>query len=286
MNFFSSYWVVKYREDKKGKWISCPGLKGGWVADPFIYTFNGCTVIFAEIMEYRTGKGYIGCSVWNGNRFGKWFPIIREDWHLSYPLVFEYHNKVYMIPEQYQSNEIALYECEIFPNKWKRMVPLLEGGEYVDSTILFQDGDTWLFSLKLSEKDKKRESLVRMHLKNLEEIDKYEVLFESGAEFRRPAGNFIVDGVRILRPAQDCEKIYGGGLLLYAVEECTRESYVEKEVKRYYVDNLNLGKDKKKYIGIHTYNRDVVSNIEVIDLKQKRIVPIELFFKALRRIGK
>ena len=286
MRVFSSYWVIKYRDNPKSDWTDCPRLKNGWVADPFIYTFNGCTAVFAEIMDYRTGKGYIGCSVWDGDGFGSWMPVIQEKWHLSYPLIFELDQKLYMIPEQYQSKEIAFYECETFPNKWRRLSPLVKGGEYVDNTILFQNEDIWIFSLKLSETEKNKGSFVRMHLKSISEIDKVDILFETASDCRRPAGNFIIYEGNIFRPAQDCKKIYGGGLILYKVEECTSERYEEKEFRRVYADDLAVIKKTEKYIGIHTYNRDCVSNIEVIDLKQKKIIPRELFYKFLRRIEK
>ena len=38
---------------------------------------------------------------------------------LSYPYLFKYDTKLYMCPETSQNNDIRIYECEIFPLKWK-----------------------------------------------------------------------------------------------------------------------------------------------------------------------
>ena len=50
--------------------------------------------IFAELYDYIRCRGILGYIKYDGKQFGKWKPIIIENWHLSYSLIFEYGDDV------------------------------------------------------------------------------------------------------------------------------------------------------------------------------------------------
>ena len=41
-----------------------------------------------------------------------------EEFHLSYPYLFEFKDDLYMCPETGEKGEIRLYKCIDFPLKW------------------------------------------------------------------------------------------------------------------------------------------------------------------------
>lgn len=164
MRIRMGHWTIAYRKDGNSGWRLMKNPKGGWAADPFLFECDGRIFLFAEIMSYQTGKGYIGFCEWNGKNFGEWKTAIKERWHLSYPNVFEWKGKIYMLPEQYQSGEIALYESVRFPAEWRRLTPLVHDGQYVDSTVLFQDERAWLFTLCMNPDKHSEGKLLRAEL--------------------------------------------------------------------------------------------------------------------------
>ena len=44
--------------------------------------------------------------------------VLEENFHLSFPFVFEDSGNLYMIPETAENQQIRLYECISFPEKW------------------------------------------------------------------------------------------------------------------------------------------------------------------------
>lgn len=285
MRFKKGHWAIAYRESRNRNWMLVKNPRGGWAADPFLFKHNGKIFLFAEIMSYQAGKGYIGYCEWNGKSFGEWKTAIKEEWHLSYPDVFEWNGKVYMIPEQYQSGEIALYESVQFPSKWKRLSPLANDGEYVDSTVLFRDDRAWLFTLRMNPKKHSEGQLLRAELFSAERLGKFEVIDEVGGLYKRPGGNFVKNNERIYRAAQNCDGGYGSGLIFYLVERCDDTGYEEREEKRINPEAVVGKMDRKsEYIGIHTYNE--CGGMEVVDLKRLLFRMDESFYRMKRKINR
>lgn len=281
MKLIKSHWIIAYRRNKN--WIFVENPEEGWAADPFLFKYNDRVFLFAEIMSYRTGKGYIGCCEWNGEGFGTWRKVIKEEWHLSYPNVFEWNGKIYMLPEQYQSGEIALYECLRFPTEWKRLSPLKDGGQYVDSTVLFQNGEAWLFTLRMNSKKHSEGKLLRAKLFSPEQLGTFEIIDALGGLYKRPGGHFLLCNGKTYRVAQNCDGEYGRGLVFYLVNKCDDIGYQEEEEKRIYSGTVVDGMEGRKYIGIHTYNR--CGDMEVIDLKYKEFLMEEFIWRVKRKIG-
>lgn len=281
MKIKMQYWQIAYKKKEEDRWTLVDNPREGWAADPFLFEYNKEIYLFAEIMSYKTGKGYIGYCKYDGRRFGMWEVAIKEEWHLSYPNIFEWNGKIYILPEQYQSGEIALYECVQFPLKWKRHLPLRDDGQYADSTVLLQDDRVWLFTLCMNPERHSEGKLLRAELFSPEKLGKFEVIDKVGGLYKRPGGHFFLSNGSIYRVAQNCDGGYGRGLIFYLVEKCDDEGYEETECKRIDVKAIN-GINCNIYSGIHTYNR--CKGLEVVDLKRMVVNPEETFFRLYRKV--
>ena len=66
--------------------------------------------------------------------------------HLSYPNVFEYDGRIYMMPESGHNNDIRLYEMAEDLQSCRFVKSLIEGANFVDSTIFRHDNVNYLFT--------------------------------------------------------------------------------------------------------------------------------------------
>ena len=94
-------------------------------------------------------------KVWPADRFADLFqalaggPLavhdaIEEPYHLSYPYLLELDGRLYCVPETHQAREVALYELERFPDRWRRVTSLLSDIVLVDATPFNHGGLWWL----------------------------------------------------------------------------------------------------------------------------------------------
>ena len=89
-------------------------------ADPHAIQLNGKYYIFIEEFLSAKNKGHI--SVIELDQLGNWkapVKVLERGYHLSYPFIFEWNNKFYMIPESHENKSIDLYECIEFPYAWR-----------------------------------------------------------------------------------------------------------------------------------------------------------------------
>ncbi len=274
--FIGGIWYVGYRDKKdnqKSRYEIVLPPKGQWLADPFLYEFDGRHYLFVE--QYFTQKHRAGIGVYE---FVDGVPVnnevvIENKYHMSYPCVFYHNGNHYMIPESSANNTIDLYVAESFPYGWKHDAILLTGEKYVDSTV-YKDGDNlYLLSYK---KDGSQWKLVVFLLdidnKALTRISEKVYPDNTG----RPAG-FIYNDKGLFRPSQDCSLKYGEALIINKIDSINNDGYNEHPVSRI------LSSDIKCPINIHrvhTINHD--SQYEVVDLFEEKF---DLFhgWKILKR---
>src|SRR6267142_1181613 len=71
-----------------------------FVADPFMIRANDSWHMFFEVFNRETLKGEIGLAISaNGRSWTYQRIVLQEDFHLSYPYVFEWEGEHYMVPE-------------------------------------------------------------------------------------------------------------------------------------------------------------------------------------------
>ena len=99
-----------------------------FVADPFIINANGSWYMFFEVLEKSPDRGLISYAVSeDGFSWNYGGVVLREQFHLSYPYVFEWDGNYYLIPETAEAESVRLYKAVDFPTRWSFVQELLVG---------------------------------------------------------------------------------------------------------------------------------------------------------------
>ena len=135
---FSKKWndVILWRSQR----ISNP--KNRFLADPFVIKQNGSHFCFVEDFDYNSNKGSISAYKITPSGYEAIGVVLEEDFHLSFPFIFEYENEIFMCPETHEKKEIRLYKCIDFPRKWEFHTTLMKNVSAAD-TIIFKNKDRW-----------------------------------------------------------------------------------------------------------------------------------------------
>lgn len=247
-----------------------------WRADPFLFEHNGETYIFAELFDRLKGKGKIGVAKIKNGKCGKFKICLDLPWHLSYPCVYKQNNEIYMVPECARSGKITVYKSKNFPYEWEEAYVLYEGAG-VDTTPVQIEGHPFGFFTTLKTKDNKKNNCL-YYIDN--ESKQAKLLIENDLTVRS-AGLIFNLGNRLLRPSQDCEITYGGGLYFKEMVSLPFKEYSEKKFLRIDASDIHVDQCSTYYNGIHTYNQ--TKQYEIIDLSYDVKKNIQFF---LRRVIK
>ncbi|MFN4254010.1 MAG: hypothetical protein ACK4Q5_03255 [Saprospiraceae bacterium] len=214
------------------------------LADPFLFVKNGRLHLFVEVKNtFEPGK--IKCYVTDDLQHWDDLGVVLEaDFHLSYPFVFEHEGEVYMMPESEANREIALYRATDFPRCWQKEKVILEGA-FNDSSLIFNENRWWLFTSKGYDE---------LHIFHSDSpfgawaavppppprppegeaetppSGGRGAILASISHGRNGGGPFRWHG-QLLRAAQDCSAVYGGGLHLRRIEKLTPTEYLEADFR-------------------------------------------------------
>ena len=118
----------------------------GFVADPFLFHEGESWYMFFEAYNQSTQQGDIGLATSSDGLHWSYSGIVlNESIHVSYPFVFKFDGRYYMLPESYQAYQVRLYEAADFPYTWTHISTLATGRDFVDPTILRHNNKWWLF---------------------------------------------------------------------------------------------------------------------------------------------
>nr|XP_017253562.1 PREDICTED: glycosyltransferase family protein 64 protein C5 isoform X2 [Daucus carota subsp. sativus] len=157
-----------------------------------------------------------------------------EDWHLSYPYVFNYNGQIYMMPESSKNGELCLYRAEHFPLEWTLEKVMLRR-PLVDSVLFVHDGKYWILGSAIGGIGSKHNGRLeiwysssplgpwKQHRKN----PSYDTKFLMGA--RNGGRPFIYNG-SLYRVGQDSGGTYGKRLRLFRIDKLTPTDFIEVEV--------------------------------------------------------
>ena len=237
----------------------------GWryYADPFPIAHDGRTWLFVEEYPYATGKGIISAAPLDAD--GKPQtprPVLETDSHLSYPHIFHHDGALWMVPESEQANEVALYRCTRFPDRWEKAALLLADIRASDATIMRDErGRFWMFAT--TRPDGWASSWDALSLFMADELTGpwlphpgNPVLLDAAAA--RPGGAMFRHGGRWWRPVQDSHAGYGAALALYRLDALTPARFAQSLMRHI---------DPRPLHGLHTLN--VVAGVEAIDVFDK-----------------
>ena len=232
-------------------------------ADPFIFTNNRQKWLFVEELNYKTGKGVISCARVSGpETCERPRPVLERPYHLSYPNVFRHAGEIYMIPESADNRTVELYRATSFPFQWELSKLLLQDVALYDATLLQHKNRWWLFAAISHEDGSAFDELAIYHSESLDGPWQPHPLnpVKSDCRSSRPAGQIIVDGERILRPAQDCEHSYGDALVWHEIDELSLHGFSEHKVARW------SGIGTLRGDGLHTFNCE--GDFAVVDIRR------------------
>ena len=197
-------------------------------ADPFLFVKGDTLYLFYEEQRGNKGKGILkmistkDLKIWT-----KDVVILEESFHLSYPNVFEYDGRIYMMPESGHNNDIRLYEMAEDMQSCRFVKSLIEGANFVDSTIFRHDNVNYLFT-SVYKGNSQYEGRLYIGDGNLENWHAHpQSPFSADNKNARCVGTIIVDGRTCFRIAQDCSGNYGSGLNAISIDELTPLSYRE-----------------------------------------------------------
>lgn len=117
-----------------------------FLADPFVYSRDGHDYCFVEDLDYATGLGFITAYELGPRGATELGTVIKEDFHLSFPYLFEFEGQLYMIPETSQNRDIRVYECVDFPLQWRLKTVLMSDVPAADTMVFFRGGTWWMLT--------------------------------------------------------------------------------------------------------------------------------------------
>ena len=195
------------------------------VADPFFLVVDGRFYLFFEVLNRATARGEIAYATSaDGLTWQYGASVLREPFHLSYPMVFTHGDDFYMIPETRQAAAVRLYRAAHFPGGWQFVGELLRG-PFADSTVIWHAARWWLFAAR---------GLDELRLFHSQELTHgwtehpASPLWPGNRRYSRPAGRILVVDGRLLRFAQDGWPTYGSRVHAFAIDALTPTTYAEQ----------------------------------------------------------
>jgi hypothetical protein len=233
-----------------------PPRKTFW-ADPFIAFQEGCCFVLFEEFRYgfwgRTqgGKGTImAVERFPDKAWGEPTLILERDYHLSYPFVFQWQKRFYMLPETSENRTIELYEEIEFPWRWRFYKTIMSGVSALDTTLHQAYGRWWMFTCMQTE------GAANRYLHLFSSLDPVSGGWQphplnpivSDCRCARPAGGIFFDGRHWIRPGQDCSRDYGRAVEFRRILRLDENGYAEEPAGRF-------GPEKfRDAAGVHTWN--------------------------------
>lgn len=145
-------WSVAFQEGRDWKSIvMCraniiPNPPNHFLADPFVIKVGERVCCFVEDYNYEIQRGCISTYELKGDEQTRIGEVIIEPFHMSFPYLFKFKDKLYMCPETCENRDIRIYECVEFPTQWRFVMSIMTDVAAVDSMIFFRDGSWWLMT--------------------------------------------------------------------------------------------------------------------------------------------
>ncbi|XP_071721828.1 LOW QUALITY PROTEIN: glucosamine inositolphosphorylceramide transferase 1-like [Rutidosis leptorrhynchoides] len=240
--------------------VSGSGYPSNFVADPFLYVQGDTFYLFYETKNSITMQGDIGFQKarLKGVTWEQLGIVLDEDWHLSFPYVFNYLGQIYMMPEGRQKGEVRVYRAVDFPMRWT-LEKIVLRKPLIDAFSIYHDDQYYLFGTDDSGFGAKKNGELEIwyassplgpfkpHKRNpIYNIDK-----SSGA--RNGGRPFVYNG-NLYRVGQDCGETYGHRTRVFRVEILTKDEYREVEVP---ISLVNTNKSLNAWNGARYHHLDV-----------------------------
>ena len=256
----SSFWNIGFVEEDIKEvlrsdhlhihWLQHP-YKDRWFADPFFLRVDEHSIILlVEEFRYQDKKGRLTKLTVNRANYQleDVKTILEEPTHLSFPFIYRKDDSVLIIPESSKSGQTDVYVYDEVTDEVKKIstfchLPL------TDAVLVdMPDGKQYVLSTKEPTPNKDHLQIYAADTESwkMTEIPLQDVLFDS--RIARNAGDvFEVDGV-MYRPAQDCNKGYGHGVVIQQISYHDGQ-FAFETIRTFFSDNPEFD------MGYHTFNR-------------------------------
>lgn len=257
-----------------------------WYADPILMEVDHIHYVFMEVFDRKRQKGLIGYSTLDGGCMSSPRIVLEENWHLSFPMIFSYHDTFYMIPESSEINCLCLYRCTSFPDHWELCAKFPTDHPLVDTIEWDRDGDRIRLLSCANPKD--APLTCKWVQYDLSETDGNWTLnpvpsYNSETVYdycSRNAGPLCTgNSQELIHPVQcSTPRTYGKELYLYRYDKDLKEPRKETLLQRLSVQDYCIPSLKhKKLYGTHTYGAD--SQYEIVDVKLYSWQPLKWFYR-------
>ena len=271
-----------------------PARPGFWYADPLLYHRDGRRWLYAEAMDLTTGLGRIEvCELHDDGAAGEWQVALQEDFHLSFPTVFDWNGETWMIPETGSDHSLRIYRCKNFPAEWELVQRFAVDAELCDTILVNRTPNelTLLCSETLPENQlwvRYRRCTLRRAEAPVDTVpgaqadaapapagpfallpdEAYNLQHRENDLTSRNAGPLFVLGGQVIHATQVSTKVdYGVYLQFFA-----RRGSSEVPLCAAMPHNVTItGLCTEDIVGIHTYSRD--EQLEVIDARYLTRLP-------------
>jgi hypothetical protein len=216
---------------RRGSQIETP--PGHFLADPFVVTRDGRTCVFAENFVFKTSKAHISAFELAADGAHELGIAVQEDFHLSFPFLFEWDGSLYMCPETRAAKEIRIYECTEFPLKWKLANVAMKNVVAADTLIFSRAGLWWMLT-----------GISRTEPHDCSELHLFWATTPLSGDWKPHAlnpilidpqsarnGGLLRDGNEIIRVAQNLQfGSYGISTRLFRITKLSPDEYAEEFV--------------------------------------------------------
>lgn len=196
-----------------------------FVADPFMVQRDGIWHMFFETLDATVNRGVVSWATSSDGFSWQYRKVVlREPFHMSFPIVFRHEGHDYMVVESYQDDSVRLYRANPFPTEWQ-FVKVLLRDEHVDNSIFEHAGRWWMMTSPRTS-----DTLRLYHAPGLEgpwAEHPESPLIENNGHIARPGGRVIPWDGKLIRYPQDCWPLYGNAVHALIIEELTPQTYVE-----------------------------------------------------------
>lgn len=241
--------------DEGYSWLPDDGQR--YYADPFLFSEGGRTFLFVEEYPFATGKGVISVTELTDGAPATPRVVVERPWHLSYPNVFAESGEIWMVPESSAGGRLELLRARRFPDEWEVAGELVSDAALNDATFFEHDGLWWMTATQTAAQSPWDQLVLYSAPSRLGPWTRRcsePVLIDAASA--RPAGHVVLQDSALLRPVQDCARIYGGALSLCRIDRIGQDDFAQTLIARI---PPPPGAD-----GFHTLNAD--AQFEVVDI--------------------
>lgn len=213
-----------------------PPPERAW-SDPCLVEHQGRHYVFMHEWHEPTQQGRIVCMQLT-EQGGYSLPIVvlERPYSVSYPFIFNYQGEYYLIPETLENQQVELYRCTEFPQKWVLDRVLMTNVHAVDTTLFEYMGRWWMMQGRSATRQGTPNSSLYLYYAD-SPLSKYWIPHPHNpivteVDRARPAGRPFRWRGRWYRPSQNCAGANGRGLNINEITALDTSHYQEHCVVR------------------------------------------------------